>query len=205
MAAAARTERLERAGLRVWSALEYGGAVASLIGAFKDGGRTDAASVLAPALRASISAALGEATGRSADVRPDRPRASPAGGGRPAGLHVVTVPSTPAAHRARGYRPVPLLLRRCGIVPAPVLVLARDREDQAGLDAHARRANAEGALRARESLAGRRILLVDDVLTTGSTLLEAARAVRAAGGLVEAVAVLAQTPLRLDPRSASSR
>jgi predicted amidophosphoribosyltransferase len=203
-AASARPERLERAGLRAWSALEYGGVVASLIGAFKDGGRTDAAPVLARALGASIAASL---ENRS-DAATEGAREWALGGAaarRPPGLHVVTVPSTPAAHRARGYRPVPLLLKACGIRAAPVLALAREREDQAGLDALARRANAEGALRARRPLDGLRFLLVDDVLTTGSTLLEAERAIRAGGGRVEAIAVLAQTPLRLDARSGSSR
>jgi predicted amidophosphoribosyltransferase len=188
LAATARPALVERTGLEVWSALEYGGAAAALIGAFKDGGRTDAAPVLARALAASLDAAL-----RSVPAR------------RGGGLRVVTVPSTAAAHRARGYRPVPLLLRSCGLRADRVLSLTREREDQAGLDAEARRANAIGALRAHRRLDGRGFLLVDDVLTTGSTLREASRAVNAAGGRIEAVAVLAQTPLRLSERSGSSR
>ncbi|KQM84094.1 ComF family protein [Agromyces sp. Leaf222] len=183
---------VSRAGLRVHAGLEYGGVPAALIGAFKDGGRADVARVLAPALSASIRAAL-------AGV----PRA--ASGARGAGLLVATVPSTPAALRARGYRPVPMLLAECGLRPAPVLRLARDRDDQAGLGAEARAANAEGGLVARKRLDGRRFLLVDDVLTTGSTLLEARRALIAAGAGVEALAVLAETPLRLERRSGSSR
>ncbi|MGI9823171.1 ComF family protein [Agromyces sp. Marseille-Q5079] len=186
--ATGRPTRLDRAGLAVWAALDYGGGVASLIGAFKDGGRTDAAPVLARALAGSLRAALGAAPRAPGD-----------------GLRVVTVPSTPAAHRSRGYRPVPLLLDACGIRADPILVLTRDRVDQAGLDAEARRVNAHGALQARERLDGRRFLLVDDVLTTGSTLLEARRAIRTAGGSVAAIAVLAQTPLRIDARSGSSR
>ncbi|GAA1841001.1 ComF family protein [Agromyces salentinus] len=178
---------MERVGLTAWAALEYGDRAAALIGAFKDGGRTDVAPVLAHALAASIRSALREA------------------GTCAVGLEVITVPSTPAAHRARGYRPVPLLLRRCGIRGAPVLALAREREDQAGLGADERRANAYGALRARGDLRGRRFLLVDDVLTTGSTLREARRAVDAAGGEIAAIAVLAQTPLRSGGRSGSSR
>lgn len=165
------------APLVVTAALEYGGAVAAILAAFKDGGRTDAAGPLAGALRAAVIAAL-----------------SAAGPGGP--VEVCTVPSTRRALRERGYAPVELLLGRSGIRSAGVLRLARDRADQAGLDQTARRANAAGGLVAVRPLGGRRFLLVDDILTTGSTLAEAARAVRSAGGAVVGSAVVAETPLR---------
>ncbi|WP_448809396.1 ComF family protein [Agromyces bauzanensis] len=174
-----------RHGLRAWAALEYGGVVASSIGAFKDGARTDAAGPLSRALGAAIAAALH--------------------GLPPSSVEVCTIPSTAAAMRARGYAPVELLLARGGIRASKVLRLTRSRDDQAGLGAAARRANAEGALEARRPLDGRRFLLVDDVLTTGATLAEAARALGAAGAAVVAVAVLAETPLRRPEHSASSR
>ncbi|HEY1105739.1 MAG TPA: phosphoribosyltransferase family protein, partial [Agromyces sp.] len=60
----------------------------------------------------------------------------------------------------------------------------------------ARRANAAGGLVAVGQLAGRRFLLVDDIVTTGSTLAEAARALHAAGASTAGAAVLAETPLR---------
>ena len=79
------------------------------------------------------------------------------------------------------------------------------QSDQAGLGVAARRANAQGALEARTRLVGRRFLLVDDVLTTGATLAETRRAVLAAGGSVEALAVLAETPLRRSGHLAGTR
>lgn len=167
---------VDRSGLGAWAALPYEGEVASAIGAYKDGGRTDAAPTLARALRAAVAASLG-----------DLP---------PGTVEVCTVPSTAAAMRARGYAPVELLLAHCGIRSSKVLRFTRAHEDQAELTAAARRANADGALEARRPLVGRRFLLVDDVLTTGSTLAEARRAVTAAGGCVAAIAVLAETPLR---------
>lgn len=180
-----RPHPVERRGVPAWAALEYGGVVASAIGAFKDGARTDAAGPLSRALVAAVTAALHGLPARTVEV--------------------CTVPSTAAAMLVRGYAPVELLLARGGIRGSNVLRLTRSREDQAGLGAEARRANADGALEARGPLDGRRFLLVDDVLTTGSTLAEAGRALRAAGGAVAAVAVLAETPLRHSEHSASSR
>ncbi len=176
---------VHRDAVSAWAALDYAEVVARVIGAYKDGARTDAAAPLAAALAASIGAALD---------------------GLPAGsIEVCTVPSTRAALRRRGYAPVDALLARRGIRSSRVLRPARARDDQAGLGADARRLNADGALAARADLRGRRFLLVDDILTTGSTLAEAARAVTAAGGYVAAAAVLAQTPLRRAGRLAASQ
>ena len=68
--------------------------------------------------------------------------------------------------------------------------------DQAGLNASDRAANLAGALQARFDLRGQRVIVVDDVITTGATLAEAARALRAAGAEVPAAAVIAATSRR---------
>ena len=195
--------RIDRAGLAVWAGMEYAGAAASVIGAFKDGARTDAASALVPAFRAALLAALAEVSI-----------------GDP--VEVCTIPSTSAARRARGYVPVEVLLRRCGIRSTPVLALAKERADQAGLGEEERRLNAEGGLVAGVGarsfgggwrphgtplarLDGRRYLLVDDIVTTGSTLAEAVRALTAAGAETAAIAVLAETPRRFPRHAGTSR
>jgi ComF family protein len=69
----------------------------------------------------------------------------------------------------------------------------RNTPKQVGQSFAARQENVRGAFRARRRapVAGRRVLLVDDVMTTGATLGEAARALRAAGAAQVAVAVLA--------------
>ncbi len=177
-ALAARPVRVEprRAGVPTWAALEYEGTAARAIRAFKDDGRTDAARALGSALRHSLAAAVGELD------------ASP--------REVAVVPSTAAARRARGYDPVRLLVRRAGFASAPVL-RAGPRADQAALGRDARRVNAEGSFAARGRLDGRRFVLVDDVVTTGSTLADAVRAIHEAGGSVDAVSVLARTRLRI--------
>jgi predicted amidophosphoribosyltransferase len=73
----------------------------------------------------------------------------------------------------------------------------RPTPSQVGLPRSARRTNVRGAFRASRwaNLAGRCVLLIDDVLTTGSTASDAARALREAGALKVQVAVLARRDL----------
>nr|WP_246318601.1 phosphoribosyltransferase family protein [Leifsonia psychrotolerans] len=65
--------------------------------------------------------------------------------------------------------------------------------DQVGLGREARSRNKRGTLHAPRSLAGRRFVIIDDILTTGATVREARRAVIEAGGEVVGIATLAQT------------
>jgi predicted amidophosphoribosyltransferase len=103
-------------------------------------------------------------------------------------LTLVPVPSSPAAVRRRGYDSVLLIagdaarrLRRSGhpVVVRRVLRHVRRLEDQAGLDTAARWENLRGAMVAMPVQG--RVLVVDDVCTTGATLTEACRALREAG------------------------
>jgi ComF family protein len=101
----------------------------------------------------------------------------------------------------RGYNQAALLarqLRRHGL-RAPlrrVLVRVRDTRPQVGLSRAARLANVRGAFRVRrpDDVRGRRVLLVDDVMTTGATAGACARALKAAGakGVTVAVAAVAE-------------
>ena len=174
-----------RSGVQVWSALDYSGAARRVLGAFKDGGRTDAAGALAVPLRAVVSAALAPVV-------------------EGAGVHLVTVPSSRQAWCIRGYHPVNLLLGRSGLRATPVLRTLGETQDQVGLGSAERGRNRTGSLVARRSLHGFRALVVDDILTTGATVLEVRRAVLAAGGEVVGVATLAETRRRFPVAGSSS-
>jgi ComF family protein len=78
---------------------------------------------------------------------------------------------------------------------APHLLRMRRRtQPQTGLTANGRLVNVRGAFRAppHPDLAGSRVLLIDDVMTTGATAAEAARTLRRAGVAEVAIAVLAR-------------
>jgi predicted amidophosphoribosyltransferase len=191
-----------RGELVVWSALDYADEARRLIAAYKDGGRVDVAPILAPALRGAVRAALAartplDAVGRGADDRgaTDRRAVSPTDD-RARGVRVATIPSSAASLRLRGFSPVDLLLSRIGIVPSRVLRQRGKRVDQVGLGVADRSLNKQGSMVARGRLDGQDFLIVDDILTTGATLREAQRAIRAGGGRVVGLATLAETRRR---------
>ncbi|HET8970833.1 MAG TPA: phosphoribosyltransferase family protein, partial [Candidatus Nanopelagicales bacterium] len=72
------------------------------------------------------------------------------------------------------------------------------RADQTGLDAAGRAANLRAAMRWSGRVPAGPVVLVDDIVTTGATLAEAARAVRVAGGTVLGAAVVAATARRYE-------
>ena len=101
---------------------------------------------------------------------------------------VTCVPLHPARRRMRGFNQAALLgrslARRHGL-PFSALMLRRVRltETQTRLKAVDRAGNVQGAFRIRRShrVAGRSVLLVDDVMTTGATVSECARMLKEAG------------------------
>jgi predicted amidophosphoribosyltransferase len=100
----------------------------------------------------------------------------------------------------RGYnqaeRLAEALARLTGLpLRADFLVRARETRTQTALAPEARRANVAGAFRAVGVPAGARLVLVDDVFTTGATLVEAATTLSEAGaGRVESVTFARAVP-----------
>ncbi|QNO37006.1 ComF family protein [Protaetiibacter sp. SSC-01] len=172
-------------GIRVFAGAAYGDLVQRVVLAAKDG-RTGLATPLAGLLTAAVALAVDD------EAVPDAAEA-------------CAIPSSRAAFRRRGYDPVRLVLARAGIRHVRVLRPARPHRTQKGLARDDREANLRGVHRARGPLDGRVFVLVDDVVTTGATLAEAARAIRHAGGEVVAAVAIAATPLRSARRARLTR
>jgi Predicted amidophosphoribosyltransferases len=165
---------------RAFAALAYGGALTQALLRFKHGGHRH----LARPLAAYLAPILGEVARQGAEV-------------------VCPVPLHPRRLRKRGYNQVFELLRAAGPT------LARDKRVSILCDALARTvdtptlgreppalrsqivANAFAVARPRE-VAGKRVLVVDDVMTSGATLAECARTLLAAGAVEIQVAALAR-------------
>ncbi|WP_309071065.1 phosphoribosyltransferase family protein [Arthrobacter sp.] len=184
--------------LPVVAAGEYAKAVAAAILAFKNHGHTD----IARWLQAALAGALHDARWRLC--------------GDYEHVLLIPVPSRGVSIRRRGYDPLGLLLgglARRREFPAGTRVvgavrlsrpslgpatLVPDGLSQKSLGRRGRRRNVHGSMEAspmiRNIPKGAPCLIVDDVLTTGATIAETARVLRAAGIIVAGAVVVAATP-----------
>ncbi|MDQ0748874.1 putative amidophosphoribosyltransferase [Streptomyces africanus] len=183
----------------VHAAARYADEVRATLLAHKERGALALAGPLGVALAGAVRAGLRTAWGGSwAGAEGAWSRAA----GAP--VLLVPVPSGRRAVRARGHDPARRIalaaageLRRSG-VPARVLGVLRQRRavaDQSELNSRQRLDNLAGALAVvpggARLLSGGPVVLVDDVMTTGASLAEAARAVRAAGPVSSAAGAAA--------------
>jgi len=113
---------------------------------------------------------------------------------------IIAVPLHPERLRDRGYNQAALLARTLSLrigVPFHKRVLIRKRSTapQTGLSDVQRAANVRNAFDCRDPgrIAGCRILLIDDVMTTGATVSSAARVLMKSGALRVSVLTLART------------
>jgi ComF family protein len=175
---------VSRGRLRGWAISEYGPMEQALMKAFKEGGITS----LAPFLAESLSQVFAKVTEAGEIV-------------------VVPVPSSRANYIKRGYVPAKILAKtanrfaggKAKVVAA--LRFSRVVADQAGLSTQQRAANLANSMVADARVTDRKVLLFDDVVTTGATLLEADRAVSAAGGKVVGFVTFSETILKTAPKN----
>lgn len=164
-------------GLRTVAAASYDADVREAILAYKERSRRDLARPLAWFLQAAVDAA-------SAGL--DEPV-------------LVPMPSTTQAVRRRGGDHLVRLVRTLSGEPSIAVALgARSGEDSSELSATGRRLARGQAMYARrgagELVGGRDVLLVDDIVTTGSTLERAHTLMAASGARSVRAAVVAETP-----------
>jgi predicted amidophosphoribosyltransferase len=164
-----------------WSAADYSGPLRRAVIAYKERARVSLAPPLAELLACAVAAGL----------RPHTAAQDPLHEVRGEGITLVPVPSARRTRQTRGHDPVGELAARAArrlqglghrVEVRRALAPGRRVADQAGLSAAQRAANLAGSLKvtAHVVTAGPAVL-VDDLVTTGATLAEAARALRAAG------------------------
>jgi ComF family protein len=156
--------------------LEYTPLVSKLVTELKYGDKPGLAGLLAPLMNSALPGPVAEGTA------------------------VVPVPVHPSRKRERGYNQSKLLAERiarlrglpleCG-----VLLKTKNTVSQTGLERNRRMDNVAGSfgLRRPDRLSGLRVLLVDDVVTTGSTLKECACALLESGAMEVSACVAASS------------
>lgn len=166
--------------VRVYAALRYEGTVRRVLLAFKNHHRTDQARPLSRALLVALRMALDDLSAVNEQA------------GGP--IQIVAVPTSKRAFRTRGYHPIAAVLRASGISHVRALRVAKETGSQKLLNASQRAINVHGVFAATRWLGATRVIIVDDVLTTGATIDEAMRAISAAGGTVIAAVTIGFTP-----------
>jgi ComF family protein len=164
-------EPLVLSGVRAWAPVAYAGPARALVGALKFRGATAVADTMAAQIAANAPRPMLRGT-------------------------LLPVPLHPRRLRRRGYNQARLiadaLALRTGLEVADCLRRAGSAATQVGRDRRERRLGPAGSIELRTP-PPERVVLVDDVATTGATLAACAAVLRAAGSLEVAALVFART------------
>jgi ComF family protein len=157
------------------AATSYSPEVSSLLVAFKDRGQFALARELGK-LMEPLARELSEFSGQA---------------------HLVPAPSRAQNFAKRGFHPSLLLARQLAKrVPSAkvvnALLLSNGVLDQVGLSSEERTANLAGSMRLNQSVAGKSVFLVDDVVTTGATITEAWKTLSLGGAIVLSALVVSE-------------
>ena len=184
----------DRAGIIGLAASEYGPKERQLLKSFKEQGQTSLARFIAEPMVPLFLEAL---AGFECPV-------------------LVPMPSSKENFISRGFKPAKVLANRVRrdadqirpsrdtgrkVEISEALRFNRVVADQSHLDYKGRMENLRGSMTSKASLEGRHVWLFDDVVTTGSTLIEGARAIREVGGEVVGILVFAETILKTQTKS----
>lgn len=110
---------------------------------------------------------------------------------------VTAIPLHPQTHKARGYNQTALLAAHIANyfnLPCKndIIYQRVPKKSQTKVSPNMRNANVAGIFKAQPEAAGKRILLVDDIFTTGSTLRETSKTLKEAGALAITAVTLAR-------------
>lgn len=175
MSGVRRVHRFDRTGLPpVFALADYAGVARRAVIAYKERGKRELAAYFGQLLDDAF---------RSEPLCTLSPGLST--------TELVPVPSRPRAVRARGFEHMTLVAAHTSAVVRPLLRMDRTVRDSVGLDAEARARNLAGRLTCVPTRA--RVVLVDDVVTTGATAAACCGALTRAGAEVVAVVALTAT------------
>lgn len=149
---------------------DYGGQIADLLNEFKERGQAKLGKLLADQIPRLVE--------------------------KPPVTAIAFAPSSRKNFAKRGFVPAKVIasrLSRAWYLPLVEIHFSVDREDQSELDKLHRLDNRAGTMRLRRPLLGKRVLLVDDIVTTGATLSEMARAIGESGGHASGFITVAET------------
>jgi predicted amidophosphoribosyltransferase len=161
------------AGLRVHTITKYSDETSKLLVAFKDKGQSALVTELAQMLEPVIANLP-----RGETVR-----------------YLVPAPSRPENFSKRGFHPMLLLAKEVSkkhprLVVLNCLNFSRAVQDQVGLTQSERIENLRSSMKLNQQVTGKTCYLLDDVVTTGATSLEAARVLQLGGGTLAGVLAL---------------